>query len=245
MSALDDLASMHHPDPIAAAEQLAALLDLPSVGLTIRGARIVGKGSRASADLYLSNGETIMFESLREIAMPGRLALEIAAYTGATPKLKGPQAVQAVSLLRALAEHQESSSIDDHSIEWGVNYLQSAATHEVDMNDQAARWDAFCTLQRLDPASNGHTDSVAKASIVLIDTDGSRLVRCGWFRLHVKGEDNSVSPQEIAHRMKRVGWRRRGSHGRIKATRPGFSGVLGWDFYIVDAGWEGQWGDEG
>lgn len=39
-------------DPIAAAEQLADLLGLRDVGLSIRGARIVGRGARASADIF-------------------------------------------------------------------------------------------------------------------------------------------------------------------------------------------------
>jgi hypothetical protein len=109
------------------------------------------------------------------------------------------------------------------------------------MDDQAARWEAFCTLERIDPVSmaNREAISVAAASLVLVHTDGTRLVRCGWFRAHAKREDSSVSPEQIALRMQRVGWTRRGAHGRVKATRPGNQGTaLVWTFYSVPKGWE-------
>ncbi|MGI8624512.1 MAG: hypothetical protein ACR2NB_13765, partial [Solirubrobacteraceae bacterium] len=59
-----------------------------------------------------------------------------------------------------------------------------------------------------------------------------------WMRSHVRQEDGSVSQIEIAHRLQRVGWTRRGSTGRIKASRPGGTNALGWTFYEVPAGWE-------
>ena len=243
MTTIDDLNAMQTPeqDPIAAAEQLAAMLDLPSVGLAIRGARIVGRGSRASADLYLSDGSEITFETLRDFANPTRLTLEIVACTGARPALKLPQAMAAVALLRVIAEHQETMTTDQLSNEWGTSYLQSVATRAVDMNDQAARWEAFCALERIDPVAMAHREgiSVATASLVLVHTDGTRLVRCKWFRAYAKSEDASVSPQEIAHRMQRVGWHRRGTEGKVKATRPGIQGSpLIWSFYSVPKGWE-------
>ena len=59
---------------ITAAEQLAILLDLPSVGLSVRGARVVGRGSRASVDIYLSDNSSIFFERFSDFANPTRLA---------------------------------------------------------------------------------------------------------------------------------------------------------------------------
>src|SRR5688572_4921663 len=98
MSAVDEMHAAQvadrAPDAIAAAELLTELLGLADIDLTIRGARIVGRGSRASADLYLSDGTEVTFETLRDFANPTRLALELAACTGATPTLKAPQAIK-------------------------------------------------------------------------------------------------------------------------------------------------------
>lgn len=242
MSTIDDLAAEQRslPDPIAAAEALTALLDLGSVGLSIRGARIVGRGSKASADLHLSDGSTVLFEALRDVANPTRLAVEIAACTGATPRLKAPQAVQAVALLRALAEHQEVVTADQIAVEWGGSFLQAAELLDVDLSDQAQRWDAFKRLEAIDPILRWRQEglAVAKGSLVLRDHDGVRLIRTGWFRAHVRSDDHLASPQEIAHRMQRVGWKRPGGSGRIKATRPGNAGHLAWSFYAIPADWE-------
>jgi hypothetical protein len=228
------------PDPMSAAEQLAALLDLGTVGLSIRGARIVGRGARASADLRLSDGSEITFEALRDVANPTRLAVEVAACTGATPKIKAPGALRAVALLRALAEHEEDFTADQLAIDWATSFLQSAARLDVDMNDQAARWEAFCALERTDPHARSRENggNIAAACTVLLHTDGVQLVRCGWFRAHARGEDPGASAQEIAHRALRAGWQRRGTRGAIKATRPGHRGQLVWSFYTVPVGWE-------
>lgn len=88
------------PNSEDAAIELAGLLGLPSVGLAVTGARIVGRGSRASADLSLSDDTTITFDSLRDFANPRVLAVEVTACTGATPALKPARAQQALALLR-------------------------------------------------------------------------------------------------------------------------------------------------
>lgn len=243
MSALDDLAATQAPgslDAMTAAEQLAALLDLGTVGLSIRGARVVGRGSRASADLYLSDGSEVTFEALRDVANPTRLAVEIAACTGATPKLKVAAALQAVALLRALAEHEQDFTADEIATDWGTSYLQSSEQIGVDLGDQAQRWEAFSRLEGMNPAGQAREQgsTIATASSVLVHADGTRLVRCGWFKEYVRSQDATVNAQEIAHRMLRVGWQRRGARGAIKATRPGYRGQLGWTFYTVPAGWE-------
>ena len=212
----------------AAAKTLTGLLQLDTVGVSVTGARIVGRGSKASCDVYLSDQTEINFESLKDIAMPAHLSLEIAACTGAMPRLKMPQTLHVISLLRTLADHLEVSSADDFAIDWGVTYLQVADVVEVDLSDQAQRWDAFTRMQR----------SMARVSLVLRDTDGWRLVRTGWFRAHVQIEDHTVSPQEIANRMKRVGWVRPGKQGQIKASRPGFPGTLAFTFYRVPPDWQ-------
>lgn len=240
MSAVDELAALQVPDAIEAAGQLAALLDLASVGLEIRGARIVGRGSKASADLHLSDGTSIAFESLRDVGNATRLALEVAACTGATPKLKAPQALQAIALLRAIADHEEAFTTDDIAREWGTVYLDATAVEDVDLDDQHARWRAFSNMRALDPAAGrrtGQVATVAAGSVVLRTPDGTRFVRAGWFAEHVREAEN-VSPADIAHRMERVGWQRRGKSGRIKATSPTDGSQIGWNFHIAPAGWE-------
>lgn len=239
MSTVEELAAMQGPDPIGAAEQLGALLDLASVGLTIRGARVVGRGSRASADIYLSDGTEITFETLRDIANPTRLALEIAACTGATPSLKAPQAIRAVSLLRALAEHHVTFTADEIAADWATSYLQTADVLDIDMADQSARWAAFTHMKAIDPVARARENgtAIAAATIVLRHSDGSRLVRCGWYRDAIRAQDSAISPQDLAHRMERVGWQRRGSTGRIKACQPLGAGRLSWTFYTVPKDW--------
>jgi hypothetical protein len=247
MSVVDQLAAAQAAaarngtaDAEAAAEQLTAMLDLGSVGLSITGARVVGQGGTATAYLYLSNGAEVVFERLRDMAKPPTLMVEVAACTGASPKLNQQQAIRAVALLRGLAAHEVAATVDELSREWGVSFLQSAAPIDVDMDDQTERWGAFSRLERHDPVADARVESksVASASVLLRHTDGTRFVRTGWFRAHVKSEDVTASPPEIAQRMRRVGWERRGEEGWIKATRPGRPGVLRWRFYIVAPGWE-------
>ena len=223
-----------------AAEALTALLELEAVGLAVTGARIVGRGSSASADLYLSDGSEIMFERIRDIGKPGTLAVEIAACTGATPKLTGPRALQVVSLMRTLAEHVESATADEIAAEWGTSFLSVAEAIDVDMNNQAARWAAFSMLANHDPAAIARVGgvSVARVSRILVGEDGSRYVRTGWFRAHVRAEDGTSSPAEIANRMQRLGWHRPGRKGRIHARRPDLPGELWMAFYIVPPNWE-------
>jgi hypothetical protein len=241
MTAIDQLAAAQngHADPISAAQELTALLDLGSVGLEIRGARIVGRGGSASADLYLSNGATIDFASLRDFGKASVLMLEIAAATGATPAIKAAQAIRAVALLRSIADHQSVHDADDFARDWGASYLQEADVLDLDMNDQTQRWDAFVRLRANDPyakRSAGEVTTIAGGSIVLRHESGTRYVRCGWFLSHVKLEE-SIGAVQLANRMERVGWRKRGKSGRIKAMRPSFGDVLAWSFYEVPVSW--------
>lgn len=230
-------------DDSEAREALAELLGLPSVGLTIVGARIVGQGSRASADIYLSNGEAITFESLREFGTLRTLAWEIAVATGAKPVLKAAQVIDALVLLRRIAARHESFTKDQLARDWGSVYLQSARTREVNMSDRDARWGAFSELDRIEPraVARENMTSLAHASVVLVHTDGSRFVRTGWFFDHVRAQDVSAGGNaDIATRMERVGWHRRGAHGRIKATRKDFPGQLAWSFFEAPRGWEDE-----
>lgn len=229
-------------DPIAAAEALEELLDLTSVGVKIRGAQLFGTGSRATAEITLSNGETMTFDSLKDMANMGMLAAELVACTGALPKLTKANALRAVGLLRVLAQRNHTMSDNDAAIEWGVSYLQAAEVLDFDLDDQAARWSAFSRLGATDPWARAREDgtAVATAGLVLRHTDGTRLVRSSWFVAHVRHQDAFAGQRDIATRMSRVGWQRRGSEGRVKATRPDLHGQLNWAFFFVPAGWENR-----
>lgn len=238
----------HGRDRKRAAKQLGKLLSLPSVGLQIAGARIVGKGTRASADIYLSNGETITFDSLREIASPSRLASEIATHTGAVAKLTGAKTLEVLALLRSVAEHHMTADEDALSREWGIDFLQAAGEIPVDITDQADRWRVFSELAGLNPVSRSEFDHVAfaQACAVPVHTSGLRYVRRGWFRHYVRTVDATVSPHQLGNRMKRVGWQIPGSHGRIQARCPSRSESLVQTFYVVPEGWlEAFWEEAG
>jgi hypothetical protein len=236
----DDRVPTAAADADGARGHLATLLDLPSVDLSITGGKITGSGSRASADIFLSNGDTIQFETLRDVATATKLCIEVTATTGAMPRLKAADAQLAVKLLRTLAEHEQTLSVDEISIDLGVSYLQSATVIDVDMSDQRQRWGAFSHLATIDPSRQQQTDGTpyAAATIVLRHTTGARYVRCGWFYTYARTLDLAVSQAELAHRMQRAGWQRRGSRGAIKATAPDRNAELSWTFYTVPAEWQ-------
>ena len=246
MNPVEDLAALQSsngaPDPMTAAEQLAALLDLPSVGLGIRGARVYGRGRTARVEIDLSNGDVMTFDQARIMMRPAELAAETVACAGATPKIKGQDATRAFALVRALAEHRETSTDNDVAIGWGMDYLQAAPVLDVDINDQAARWDAFNRLGQIEPYAQARENggSVAAAGLVLRHHDGTRLVRAGWFLGYVRHQEAAIGQAHLSQRMASVGWTRRGHHGRIKATCPNRPEVLAWNFHLVPADWEAR-----
>ena len=65
-------------------------------------------------------------------------------------------------------------------------------------------------------------------------------MRGGWFRSFMRGEDHTISPQQVVDRMLRVGWQRRGVQGRIKASCPNRPQQLAWAFFIVAPDWEAK-----
>lgn len=238
LEALDPTAGC--PDPIAAAELIGEILNLGELRVT--GARFVGRGGGASVDVDFNDGSRLSFEHARDIAKPMTLKTELAAQFGLARKINGEQTIQVIAALHTIAEHQESFDADEIARDRGTTYLQVADVIDVDMEDQVERWGAFTMLKDVDPVALrnlGEASSIAAGAPVLRHADdGTRYVRAGWFRTHVKTEE-SVSSTELAMRMQRVGWQRRGESGRIKATRPGFKDhVLAWSFYTVPSGWE-------
>lgn len=229
-----------NPPPAEESEEppgvlLADLFDLPRHGLTILGADIFGSGSSAAIEIQLSNGETMTFDKLRDMATPGLLAAELVACTGALPKITKATALRAVALVRTLARQHRTMTDNDAAREWGAAYLQAATVIDFDLEDQSDRWGAFSQLNEVDTI--GDPAGVPPPNTILRHIDGTRLVRSSWFGTYVRRMD-TVSSREIPNRMSRVGWHRRGSEGRIKASRPGFADTLQWSFYLVAEGWE-------
>lgn len=235
MSGRDDLAAQQGPDPVSVPEQLDVLLGLPSVGMSVRAARIFGQGSRATVELDVSNGETLVWETIRDMTRPANLTAEVVACTGACPILKPPQAFRVVSLVRMLAQHSEAVSDNSVAVDWGMDYLQAADVLDLDMNDRRQRWDAFSRLN--DHVSHVSHQAAPWGVLVLRHTSGIKYVRSGWFLTYAKTCD-SLSPETLGKRMMRVGWIRTGKEGRVKATHPAFPRHRSFNFWIVPAGWE-------
>jgi hypothetical protein len=226
-------------DPLA---ELTALLALHTVGLRVKGAIVYGRGSKASASVFLSDDGTLLLEPLGSYSAPARLAAEVVSTTGAVPKLKGPDAMRVVALIHKIAKHFEGADRDAAAIDWGSDFLQTAETLSVDIDNQVERWSAFVRLRDTDPVGSARTDNATIASrcIVLVDPNGTRYVRCGWFLGYVRSLVGTRSPQELNVDMERVGWRRPSKSGRIKATSPRTGDTLNWSFYVVPMGWESR-----
>ncbi|MEJ7891721.1 MAG: hypothetical protein WKF94_03685 [Solirubrobacteraceae bacterium] len=220
-----------------AGAKLADLLGLTVMGMTVKSAVTTGQGARASAQLELSNGEWLEFESLREMAHLTVLRAELAACAGVVPKITAADALQAVALLRQVARRQQTVSDDDLALDWGQSYLQAAQTRPVDMSDQADRWEAFSDLRSLD---NAREEAGAAMTMVLVDSAGVRFVRSGHMYGFVRGREPGLSEGKIAQRLLRVGWTKPNASGRVKATQPGFGGTLNWSFFLVPADWPGN-----
>jgi hypothetical protein len=221
------------PDMAAALHELSELLALGTVGRRVVAARLIGRGSAASVDLILDDDTTVTFERFGDMTRPALLATEIATTTGAVPALKQPQAMRVVVLVRQVAQQHEAMSIDEAAIEWGVAYLQDADVIETDLRDQGERWRAFCELRDRQLTH----DPLRPVAVVLLEPDGTRTVRSRWFADSVRLADRTVTYPQIATRMQRVGWRRSGRAGRMKATSPRTGSTLIYNVLTVPAGW--------
>jgi hypothetical protein len=231
------------PHPEDAKAELTRLLGLEAVGLEITGATLFGRGSLAVAYLHLSDRSKVILDPLGKFASPAKLTVELALQAGASPSLKMPQVTRAMVLLHKLAEHQDTLNADDRAADWGISFLQAAQVAPVRMSDQADRWRGFEHLNRIDPVSNARADSasIAIASVVLVDQDtAARYVRASWFAAYVRQQAGPGAADEASRAMRRVGWEKPGTEGRVKATATGRGATLQWAFYRVPAGWESR-----
>lgn len=216
-------------DAAASLEQLNVLLALDQAGKRIDGVRVFGRGSKAHVCLHLDDGSRIVLDPLGSCSSPAKLSLEVASQAGATPTLKTPDVLQAVKLFYLLGEHHDAGEIADRAWEFGAEYLRAAVIAEVDMNDQASRWQAFSRLDHKDTPT----------TVVLHDQKtGVRYVRTQWFTEYLRTQTGPGEPAALIIELERLGWTKAGSEGRIKATEPEFGKNLQWAFLMVPAGWE-------
>ena len=239
-------------EPVAADEDAASLCDaltkalrLDRAGLSIVGAEMHGRGPGAVVAMHLSNRTTIEVDRFDALLSTSRLSALVIATSGVPVMFKGAECADIAARIVRLAEHHAEIDATDLAREWGTAFLGAASTLDVDIDDQAGRWEAFFRLSEMDPiAVARHSQrSIAAESVVLDDkTQRLRYVHSGWFLAHVRRDVGPIGGAELINRMSRVGWRRAGSpgsRGRLKATNPGPTrGVRLLPFYVVKLGWE-------
>lgn len=233
------------PGPEALCESLTDRLGLSDVHLKVIGATVWGRGADARVDIHLSgDARPLRFDRFGDISKPAALTTALMTQVAVGRMFKAPAAVTIGVEINKLASHYAEADEDEAAREWGAEYLRIAPTQEVDLANQAARWQAFSDLARMSPARTAGDDrsaaALATSSCVLVDhEDKTRLVRAGWFQAYVKREVGGLySPAALATQMQRVGWKRPGSQGRIKATSPSEPRSHVWPFYVVARDWE-------
>ena len=229
-------------EPAEALDAITNLLALPHVGVRATGAVVHGEGARASADVALSNGAVLTIDSVEDMK-PATLARRVAMVTGARPALGGAEMLALASYLRRAGEHVRTVTEDDTARDLGVEYLRRAQMLPVAMSDRAQRWQAFTELTAHDPWRSYHARGahLIDGQVVLLDADtGARFIRTGWFTAVARQHDpRAGNDAAILARMLRVGWERRATSGRIKASHPEDpTRALGWAFVIASGGWE-------
>lgn len=211
---------------IASLTELNGLLGLDEVHKRIDTVKVFGRGMRAAVRFCLDDGNLIVLDPIGAFKTPQNLMSELALRAGASPMLKGSDVQRVFVLIYRLADHYESVETEDRADELGADYLRSAAIGEVDMSDGQQRWDAFWHLER----------SETKNIILQDPKTGIRYVRIGWFADYVR--ERGAVADIVLRAMPALGWHKRGSEGRIKATRPGFKDTINLRFFEVDGGWE-------
>jgi hypothetical protein len=151
-----------------------------------------------------------------------------------------PQAAKArsIALVSTIAARQEAETSNSIARDWGVEFIAASEPKSVDTDDQAARWSCWLELQDIEARRREDDLKFPRPLLVPVDPAGVRYVRVGWFQAYVHDRDRTISPSQAVIRMLRVDWQRRGTEGRIKATRPNGEGQTNIKFLLVPRGWE-------
>jgi hypothetical protein len=223
------------------ADELTALLGLNTIGARVTGATMYGRGSTADVRIHLTGDRRIDLNPIGKYTTASKLANELALQTGVDVPLTAAQVVRFSALINRLADHRDTMSEENRAADWGISYLQAAQVLALTMSDQRERWAAFKRLDATDPVSSARADgtSVAVGSVVLEDAQTRlRYVRASWFAAYVRQQSWPGAADEAARTMRRLGWGKPATEGRIKATDPGSTNTLQWAFWTVEAGWE-------
>jgi Bifunctional DNA primase/polymerase, N-terminal len=232
-------------------QRLEQLLRLAQNGVHVNDVRLIGNGTTAAVEIDLSNGETLESEKFGDLWTHTGLAKFVTQGSGINAGgITKTDAAEANAIIRRLAKCRYATTIRDLGCGHGVDFLARAVVETVDINDQAARYQAWSRLQAHDPIRasdprlyDRYSDqpipaTVADCSIVLEHVDGRRLVRCAWLFAHVRRNGEVAHPGELARRMEHAGWTRPNKRGQMKATSPGLGAPIRLDFWVVPAGWE-------
>ena len=224
--------------PAAILERLTKDLHAAQVGLTVVDVR--ASGNRMA--IVFSDG-TELTARAEQIAMASRLGAELATTIGIATDLSTLQARRVAALVRRYAGRTNEAREQEQAITWGIEFLQLAETRPFDFTDQRSKFGTWRELDDHDPddkTSSRSAEAYARKSIVAVDnTTGIRYVRAGWFQEYVRRTGATQQPADVLGLMVDVGWQRKGSKGRIKATDPsGLHDPVRVPFYLVPAGWE-------
>lgn len=211
--------------------RLGELFDLRRVGRSVDRVQVHGRGGKAFVRIDLDNGERLEFDPFGSYSTAAKMNFEVSAQAGSKPSLKAADVQEVATLIFGLGEHYEAIETADRAWELGAEYLRAAVTCDVDMSEQASRWQAFGHLER--------PDVKARRDVVLVDSKtGGRYVRTQWLVEYLRGKCDTGEAGEMKKQLERLGWRKSGSEGRIKATPPTVGRPLQWAFLIVPEGWE-------
>ncbi len=220
------------------ADELTELLGLRPDRKVVR-VDVYGRGSNATVEIGLANGEEIVLDTVGRVASTTKFTAEIAIQVGARPTLKMADVVRALALIHDLGEHHRGLENEDRAADFATDYLRAARLEPVRMADQHSRWRAFSLLDQIDPTAEGR--SIAAGSVVLEDADtGWLYVRASWFGAHIRQQSGPGEAAIILRAVLRLGWRKPGRHGQIKATAPGRKDTLHWAFLEVPPDWRNR-----
>jgi hypothetical protein len=221
------------------AGELTELLGLKPDRKVVR-VDVYGRGSNATVEIGLANNEEIVLDTIGRVASTTKFTAEIAIQVGARPTLKMTDVVRILALIHDLGEHHHGLENEDRAADFATDYLRAARIEPVRMADQHSRWRAFSLLDQVDPMARAE-GSIAASSVVLQDEDtGWLYVRASWFGAHVRQQSGPGEAAIILRAVLRLGWRKPGRHGQIKATAPGRKDTLHWAFLEVPPNWRNR-----